>query len=102
TLSRDDDARARDHELVAAQQIDTVVLDRWHRRERVPYLALSVGELVLERLAVVQFEDDFGSSTEHHLGAHVNRLLLEIPERVAAAGELEHVVQKTDAAGRVH
>ena len=42
-----------------------------------------------------------GAAREDHLGAHLDRLLLQVVEHVGAAGQLEHVVEEAVAAARV-
>src|SRR5215813_8461022 len=91
------DPRPGDDEFVAAKQEYPVVLDGRQRRKRVPDLPLVLDALRFQRLAVVQFDNDFRRATEDHLRADVDRLLLQTAENVRSSCQLEHVVKESVA-----
>ena len=95
------DARPRNDEFVADEQVHAIVLHGWNGLERIPHAAFGVDPVRFQRIAVVKLENHVRSARQDHLGAHVDRLLVEIAEHIGAAGQFEQVVEEPIAAAGV-
>jgi hypothetical protein len=97
-LGGDRDARARNDEFVADEQVNPLVLHRRHRGQHVPNEALGVQPIGPKGRAVAQLDDHLRRARKDRLRAELDRLPFQIGENVGSPRNFQQVVQKPVAA----
>jgi len=95
------ESRSWHDEVLADQLVHLLVADSRHRRERGPHRLLSREVVRLEHALSLEFNDHVRSAGNQRLVRRLNRLARGVGEYVAAAGDLEDLVQKPDTAARI-